>query len=157
MEDIFVLGGPAPAPLTPAQSGRRRVVDRFTADQVDEATRLWDGGASRQEVAAYLKISVGTLGEFRAYGQLAHLKRRQGSGGGRPRGWRPGAEGLNRTSRDPTPAQIKARAAAIRATWTPEDAQIRANRIDPTGAMSMQTALRTSGVRVYRVGELERR
>ena len=157
MEDIFVLGGPAPAPLTPAQSGTRRVADRFTADQVDEATRLWDGGASRQEVAAFLKVSVGTLGEFRAYGQLAHLKRRQGSGGGRPRGWRPGADGLTRTHRDPTPSEIRQRAAAIRATWSPEDAQARANRIDPTGAMSMQTALKTSGVRVYRLSDIERR
>lgn len=157
MDDIIILGGPEPAELTPAQSGKRRVLDRFTPEQVDRATTLWESGESRQAVAGYLGITVATLSEFTNYGQLRHFSRRQGRGGGRPRGWKRAASNASLGHRDPTPAQIRERSAEIRKTWSIEDAAIRSARMGPPDGASLRDSIRSSGIRVIPVSAIMNR
>lgn len=85
----------------------------LTADQIAAASAAWEAGASNAELGQLLGIGQAALNEHKSYGQLRILPRRRGArsdlaarpaiGSGRP----------------PTPAEIAARAAAIRATWTP--------------------------------------
>ena len=154
MEDIVVIGGPS-AELTPAQSGKRRVVDRFTPEQVDRATALWESGERRQVVAEYLGITVATLSEFTNYGQLSHFSRRQGRGGGRPAGWKRCTSNARPGYRDPTPREIAVRSAAIRATWTIEDIAARSARMGPPDGASMRDSIRASGIRVIPASAFE--
>lgn len=83
--------------------------DTLTDEQAYEIFVLWDGGASRSEIADRFGVPVHRIFdrhlEERGRGRLAHPKLadlpiRQGRGGGR--------------KRPPTPNEIAARAAAIR-------------------------------------------
>ena len=155
MDELVVLDGVVATEPKTRRKGNRKPRDRFSPAEVAQVEALWASGASRTQVAAILRVSVGVFAEHTTFGQFMHLPRRQGQGGGRPRGFRLGADDSVRGYRDPSPAEIEVRAAAIRATWSAEDAQLRANRIDPTGAMSMQAAMRSSGVRIYRTSDFQ--
>jgi hypothetical protein len=74
--------------------------------------RLLRGGATRDEAAAAAGITRSLL-DTRLRDQLSDLRV------GRGRRER------DRTIRDPTPEQIRQRAAAIRATWSDEEAESR--------------------------------
>lgn len=90
--------------------------------QIALATRLWSDGVPLDGVCAALGIGRDVLIERRRPGdQLAHLGRRQ--------------RGVNSQATrepDPDPATIAARAAAIRATWSPVE---RLNRRAGPGAL----------------------
>ena len=155
MDDIIILDGRPAAELTPAQTGKRRVLDRFSDEQVDRATALWESGERRQVVAEYLGITVATLSEFTNYGQLSHFSRRQGRGGGRPAGWKRSTSNARPAYRDPTPREIRERSAEIRKTWTIEDAAIRSARMGPPDGASMRDSIRASGIRVIPASAFE--
>ena len=137
--------------------GHRQPRARFSPEQIATVEQMWSAGASRGEVASFLQVSVGVLAEHTSYGQLAHLERRQGRGGGRPVGWKPGIEGLNRTHRDPTPQQIRRACLEIRSRWSPEDAAIRCARMDPRPGAEFAASIKTAGIRVYRVSDMTAR
>jgi hypothetical protein len=86
---------------------------RYLPRAVERAVRrLLRQGATRDEAAAAVGITRSLL-DTRLRDQLADLRVGQGR---RERG---------RTLRDPTPKQIAARARAIRAKWTAEEASER--------------------------------
>jgi hypothetical protein len=93
----------------------------LTAEQIEHATALWNGGATLDQLCAELRINRDVLIARRAPGdQLSHLGRRRA--GQRLRGPRATA---------PTPEVIAERAAAIRATWSPVE---RLNRLSGPGS-----------------------
>lgn len=79
----------------------------LSADQERTARELWIAGGSRDEVARAVGVTIDVL-QARMADQLKDLPRR-GRGGNR-RDPQP----------DPTPEEIAARAAELRATWTPD-------------------------------------
>ena len=99
-------------------------VRSLTAEQIATATALWDAGESRATVAAAIGISVQTLADLRAPGRsLANLANRQGLGGGRPRGWKPGADEREPTQREKH--EWRQRQEAVKTAWTFEERMAR--------------------------------
>jgi hypothetical protein len=78
---------------------------QLTDDQVQAIREKITTGGTRDEAAAVAGIRRSLLERHLRDGQLADLR------GGRR--WRP-------PTPDPTPAEIEARAAEVRAQWTPE-------------------------------------
>ena len=80
----------------------------LSSEQVEMATRLWNGGATLDQLCAELRINRDILIARRAPGdQLSHLQRRRA--GQRLRGPRASV---------PTPEVIRERAREVRATWS---------------------------------------
>lgn len=79
----------------------------LSEEQAAEARRLLAAGARRDEVAAALGIAVSRL-VSRLADQLRDVRVGRGRGGG------------PRKSGDPTPDEIRERAAEVRSRWTPE-------------------------------------
>jgi hypothetical protein len=149
VDDIQLLDGLPTATATPRRVARGpRVCKRqLSAEQLSEVERRHAAGASRRELAEVVGVSVGMLGELVSYGCLQHLPRRRGFGGGRPLGFDPNADHDGPGPGDPSPRQIRERAAAIRANWTAEDIAARLDRMDPRPT-SWTDAVRSAGIRV---------
>jgi hypothetical protein len=99
-------------------------VRSLTAEQIATATTLWDAGESRTTVAAAIGVSVATLADLRAPGRsLASLTNRQGRGGGRPLGWRPGADEQEPSQREKH--EWRQRQEAVRDSWSFEERMAR--------------------------------
>lgn len=84
----------------------------LNAEQEKRARLAFAQGMRRDEVARIIGVSVSRLW-MRLQDQLRDVRVGQGRGGGRRRM-------RHEREPDPTPDEIAERAAAIRATWTPE-------------------------------------
>lgn len=156
MDDIVALDGlphAAAKVRREAARGKRHCRRVIAPEVIALVERRHAEGASRVELAEIVGCSVGAFQECARYGCLAHLPRRQGCGGGRPRGWHPSHGERGPGPGDPSPSEIARRAAEVRARWGVHDAQIRSDRMAPPDA-DMRDHLKLAGIRIYRVADL---
>ena len=130
-----------------AARGVRRCGRTVTPEQLSEIEARHAAGASRRELAEVAGCSVGMFAEMLNYGCLSHLPRRQGHGGGRPRGFNPALDNDGPMPGDPSPREIRRLCREIRSTWGPDDARARDDRMDPRPT-TWSDSIRTSNIRI---------
>ena len=89
----------------------------LTPEQIEHAGRLWAEGRSRAECAAGLGLPIWRWDEARRLGQLRHLPRQQGRGGG-------SYDRQADVNAKPGRAELRAmrnRKAEVQAAWCPEE------------------------------------
>ena len=97
---------------------------QLPSQTVSVAREQWEQGATVQQVAATLGVSLSAFRDLRAYGCLRSWPSRQGMGGGRPLGFRHDTDG-DRLFLPAERAEVERRREAVWRSWDEDTRLVR--------------------------------